>query len=103
MQKEWQLSEIRSRTRVGWVATGIASILDHGEKKVGLQEERHQSWVTPRNRVGWVATRRASTLGHADDQGRLGCNRNGNNLRSGRGPEWVGYQSCVMVRRRLGC
>jgi len=31
-----------------------------------------------RSRVSWVATGRPSFLGHAEDQGGLGCNRNGN-------------------------
>ena len=80
--------------RVGWVATGMATIS-------GLAVELgHVGGL-----LGWVAAGRPSILGNADEQGGLGSNSN--NLRSGRGAGWVGVQqvgcqSWVIVRR-LGC
>ena len=93
MQQEWQLYQVRLWSRVGWVATGRASVLSNAEEQgglgcskngnnlrssrgpvwVGLQQEGHQYWVMLRNRMGWVG-KNGNYIRSAVEQGGLGCN-----------------------------
>ena len=74
LQKEWQQSEIRWRTRVGWVATGSLSILGHGAEKVGLQVEWGRASIPGQAEKHWnsptrkVHERKHIKCGDDDDE-----------------------------------